>query len=141
MGRILLAIALTSTLACRSGDKDRRPATRTTAEAEGCPSGTETMGAPRPRGAGMWCQSITDGQLRVFHLDGKLWAEGHVDDKGMQGEVKFFAPDGRVALVRRYRDNHTDGDDDVRITGVELPPTILSVCSTNDPPSTTPCAK
>jgi hypothetical protein len=107
-----------------------------------CPAGAEVMGAPRPRGPGMWCQKIDAGRITIFRPDGKLWADGAVDDNGLQGEIKFYAPDGSVALVRKYKDNNRDADgvDDVRVEGVNLPPTIAPVCYRNytgDSPATT----
>ncbi len=77
----------------------------------------------------MWCQKTAGGQLEIYHLDGTLWAKGAVDERGMQGPVTFYAPDGKVAMVRPYANNNSDGAADVRIPGVELPPTIMPECS------------
>lgn len=151
MIRLIPVIIIVASSSCRDRvDRDKlekatalagAPMPATDHAAPACPAGSELMGAPRPRGSGRWCQQIADGRIRVFRTDGTLWAEGGVDGSGLQGEVRFFAPDGRVALVRSYANHSTQGDDDVRIPGIELPPTILSVCNQDPskPPSTTPC--
>ncbi len=44
-------------------------------------------------------------------------------------------------MVRTYADDGSQGADDVRIPGVELPPTILPVCTRDMTiaPTTSPC--
>ncbi|MBA3391349.1 MAG: hypothetical protein H0T89_01840 [Deltaproteobacteria bacterium] len=133
-------ILLVTCLLAGCKDRDRRegPPGMVTAKlpAEpGCPAGAELLGA------GMWCQRRAGGQLEVLRLDGTLWARGAVDERGLQGPITFYAPDGKIAMVRNYRDNNTDGDADVRIPGIELPPTILPVClrDMTIAPTTTPC--
>lgn len=122
---LLAALALIA--ACDEKGKAREPsaaAPSTTAPSTDCPPGTELLGAPPPRGQGLWCQRITGGQAEIFHPGGALWARGAMSDAGMEGTWEFFAADGRVARTRAYEKGHSAGPPNVLIADVELPPTI-----------------
>lgn len=78
----------------------------------GCPSGFEQGGAPKPRGAGVWCQRIDEKarRMEILRLDGTLWATVDGVQTGVSPEAEgtstYFAADGKTVARIVSRENH-----------------------------------